>query len=175
MKDEIDEATRCLIGLEVSHLGFAGNMRGIHFGELRRRKGHFVGAYALHLQCPWRLERAGIRLTGFHDYYSPASDNTDEAWDPNSGRGSLQAEVLRTVFRLNHGDHERREPATGKAGSRKVVSVRGDRFGGLLIAFSGGMRLRVFPAGAAGEHWRLFQPGKKAGHFVIDGVRALYE
>ncbi len=62
-------------------------MRNLHFGPLRKSKGTIVGAFALHIQCPWRLEAKGKILTGFHDHYEPAIGDAK----PN---GSLQHQVL---------------------------------------------------------------------------------
>ena len=112
-------------------------------------------------------------MTGFHDYYIPASDNVDKDWNPNSGRGSLQEEVLAAVFRLHPTTHLALEKLNTKA--MIVRTIAGDSFGGLVISFTGGTRLRVFPAGSTDEHWRLFQPKRKARHFVIDGTKSHYE
>jgi len=159
LKTEIEDAARVLIGLEASIIRHAGNMRGIHFGKTRESKGTIVGAYALHIQCPWRVECRGKIVTGFHDYYVPGSRVNMNTWDPDSARGSLQEDRLFEVFNveldLDSGRH------VGLAGGRFVRKVEGDRFGGLLVGFTGGILLRVFPAASSGEEWRLLQPEKR--------------
>ena len=50
-----------------------------------------------------------------------------------------------------------------------VTSVEADEFGGAAISFTHGFLLRLFPAGARGEDWRLFQPKTGAPHFVVTG------
>jgi hypothetical protein len=49
-------------------------MKNFHFGDLRKRDKSFVGRYALHIQCPWRIERAGRIVTGSVDFYERARD-----------------------------------------------------------------------------------------------------
>ena len=173
LKRDIEKATQCLVGLSVCHLGYAGNMRGIHFGNARKVAGVFVGDYALHLQCPWRLEGGGRILTGFQDYYTPASDQPEEGWLPESGTGNLQEEVLAQVFDL---------PKFGagplvraRHNPKVVVRTLGDSLGGLVVLFTGRLRLRVFPAASVEEHWRIFQPKRRVRHFVVDGRTAYYE
>ena len=155
MRQEVEQAAASLIGLEVTIVRYAGSMRNLHFGPIRTSKGQQVGAYALHIQCPWRLEGKGRILTGFHDHYTPAVGNEDPDWSPDSNaKGSLQQQVLDQIFLSKS--------------PRKVLAVRADIFGTLVLRFTGGLRLRVFPAASTEEHWRLFQPHRKAKHFVVD-------
>lgn len=173
LKTDIDKATACLVGLNVCHLAYAGNVRGIHFGRARELGGRLVGEYALHLQCPWRLEANGRIATGFQDYYTPATNNHEEGWEPKGARGSLQEEVLAKMFNI---PIIRSVPLSDVYhGGRTVKMTRGDSFGGLVIVFTGRLRLRVFPAASTEEHWRLFQPKRRTRHFVVNGSTAFYE
>ncbi|MFN0104622.1 MAG: hypothetical protein ACKV2U_21355 [Bryobacteraceae bacterium] len=175
LKTEIEIVARALIGLDVCILRWAGNMRIIHFGDVHKRRGSYIGEYALHIHCPWRLEGRAKMLTGFHDIYEPATTNINSDWTPEKGgRGSLQQEILEAEFKLEP-DQKPKSLAT-KAKRRIVSSIAGDHFGGLVVSFSGGVRIRIFPASATGEQWRLFRPGiKTARHFVVDSGNFSYD
>jgi hypothetical protein len=54
--DEITAHLQPLVGLELSIARRAADMRVFHFGRIRKVEKGTVGDYALHIQCPWRLE-----------------------------------------------------------------------------------------------------------------------
>ena len=71
--DEVTLNRQPLIGLKLSRMALAADMRTLQFGNTEERKGGggVVGEYALHVQCPWRLEgKTGI-ITGSGDLYVP--------------------------------------------------------------------------------------------------------
>ena len=76
LKEEINTVLRSLVGLKLSIVRNAGNMKVLHFGDAIRIDAGLVGKYALHIQRPWRLERDGRVITGWSDYYIRADDNT---------------------------------------------------------------------------------------------------
>ena len=77
---EITRALHPLVGLKFSGAGFAADMRTFQFGELVKSGKRTIGKYALHVQCPWRIEHAGKILTGRSDWYYK-SDSDEIAAD----------------------------------------------------------------------------------------------
>lgn len=86
-KTEMDEI-KILIGKKIRKIGRSGNMVWILIGNeimqdnQKRRKYE----YALHLQCPWRIEEMGKKeiLVADDDIYSPKKDvewSNDFNWD----------------------------------------------------------------------------------------------
>jgi hypothetical protein len=142
-----------IIGLPLSASRRAADMRMFQFGTSRP-----VGDFALHVQCPWRIEGPDGIVTGRLDLWEPVEDNApfDEHWDYENSP-NLQDTLLERWLR----EHEP---------SLVVKSVDADECGGASITFGGGFVLRMFPAGTRGEDWRLFQTG--APHFVISGGKA---
>ena len=59
-------------------------MRGFHFGKIVRKNGKNVGAYALHIQCPWRIESETAIVTGSQDWYVFAGEAEGVREDPDS-------------------------------------------------------------------------------------------
>jgi hypothetical protein len=169
----VQQALRKLVGLELTATARSADLRGFHFGELRPYRDRTVGEFALHLQCAWRIEGPGGVLTGRSDLWQPALDlwGADlERWDYEQD-GNLQDK--RIAEWLGHRDPRPR--VRPEAGSGPVVlAARATPCGGAEIDFSGGCRLTLFPAGSAGEDWRLFRPGdgdEDAPHFVVAGGR----
>ena len=70
--DTVREELQHLIGLKLSRTALAADMRTIQFGNTEARMGGgVVGEYALHVQCPWRLEDNTHLITGNDDLYVP--------------------------------------------------------------------------------------------------------
>lgn len=156
-----------LVGLRLAVARRAADLRVLHFGQMHVVDRGSVGDYALHIQCPWRLEGSTGIVTGRSDLWEPI--------EPLHG-GDLEA------WRYEHGNLQDlriqgclggQDPTTGSsanAGSLLVVeSVAGDNFGGAELRMSGGYRLVLFPDGSRGEDWRLFDPNTDDPHFVIWG------
>jgi hypothetical protein len=160
-KTAVDHLSQ-LVGMKLSMAYYAGNVRLFHFGVAC---GGECGRYAIHLQCPWRIETAVAVLTGLNDWYVPAlSDEQADDWDPAKG-GSLQEAVLRELM----GDTvSSSRSIINRTDSLVVVGVDTDAFGGFRLNLSDGMRLSVFPCSSKGEQWRLLQPGTELGHFVVE-------
>ena len=69
-----------LIGLRLSIIRRAADMLGLHFGPIRPHASGegTVADYALHIQCPWRIDSPGGTFTGRDDLWNtrvPASDH----------------------------------------------------------------------------------------------------
>ncbi|MFZ1425737.1 MAG: hypothetical protein WAS21_03085 [Geminicoccaceae bacterium] len=170
-EERVRQALRKLVGLELTATARSADLRGFHFGELRPYRDRTVGELALHIQCAWRIEGSGGVLTGRSDLWQPALNlwGADfERWD-HERDGNLQDKRIAEWL----GHHDPRPGVCLEAEFRPVVlAARAMPFGGAEIDFSGGCRLTLFPAGSAGEDWRLFQPGDDdAPHFVVAGGR----
>lgn len=127
------------------------------FGTLRPVDRGSIGNFALHVQCPWRIEgREGI-VTGRLDLWQPLEDDApfDENWDYDESP-NLQDTLVKRWLAQN-------------GPSLIVESVDADDFGDAAIRFGQDFVLRWFPAGTRGEDWRLFQPKTGAPHLVISG------
>jgi hypothetical protein len=137
----------------------AADMRVFHFGRMTDRDAGSVGEYALHIQCPWRLESADGIITGRSDLWEPI-DRTDgfsyDNWDYHRD-GNLQDQRINQLF--------------DRPSELRVQSVDVHRNGSFTIDLSDEHRLVVFPSGSVGEDWRLFRPGsmQEQDHLVISG------
>jgi hypothetical protein len=148
-----------IVGLPLTAARRAADMRTFQFGTLRTVDDGSVGDFALHVQCPWRIEGPGGIITGRLDLWEPVEDNApfDENWDHECS-ANLQDVRLEQWLAENEG-------------ALVVESVDADDFGGAAISFAQSFVLRLFPAGTRSEDWRLFQHKDGAPHFVIsDGA-----
>ena len=146
-----------VIGLPLTAARRGADMRTFQFGTLRPEDRGSIGDFALHVQCPWRIEGPDGIVTGRLDLWEPVDDNArfDENWDYGKSPNLQDARLERWLTRDQL--------------SLVVKSVDADEFGGAAISFGQGFVLRLFPAGTRGEDWRLFQPKTDAPHLVISG------
>jgi hypothetical protein len=168
--DEITAHLQPLVGLMLSIARRAADMRVLHFGPIRQVEKGTVGDYALHVQCPWRLEGPQGIVTGRTDLWEPAEDRSGIDWDTwdYDQNENLQDKLVGELL----GGYDPQTRSFVNPGDRLVVeAVQGDMYGGTTIALSGGFRLVLFPGGSCGEDWRIFQPGIYESHFVIAGGR----
>lgn len=144
-----------VIGLPLTASYRAANMRTLHFGRMRAVEGGAVGDYALHIQCPWRVEGPDGIVTGHADLWDPVEDSApyDANWDYEKSPNLQDARMTQWL--------ERNELVVSK--------VEADEFGGAAISFHQGFVLRLFPGGSRGEDWRFFQPNTDNEHLVISG------
>jgi hypothetical protein len=131
-----------------------------------------VGAFALHIQCPWRLEQTHLILTGSDDFFSRANKNTDPTWEAGMVWGHLQNEVLQNILL---GFDSQTNSTVNATNQFDVTTIVPDAFGGFALNMSGDYRLVSFPTGSRGEHWRLVRPDTQEKHFVVAGGRAQHE
>jgi hypothetical protein len=161
-----NEVLQALVGLPLSIVRSAADMRVFHFGDVRPHHAGrgTVGEFALHVQCPWRLTRHGNVLTGSSDRWVPAPNalkvDTD---DPRSG--SLQDVRLAALL---GGYDEVTKSHVNDTGGLVVESASSDLYGSADILFSDGTRLELFPDSSAEEDWRFFKPGDRVSHFVVE-------
>ena len=104
--------------------------------------------YALHVQCPWRLVRAGIIELGSWDLARA---------DPHALHGGPLGERIERLVRPRP----------------EVLMLQLKTAGSLVLGLSGGMRLEVFPdsgatKGTSVEFWRFLAPGSERPHVVCE-------
>jgi hypothetical protein len=145
-----------IIGIPLTAVRRAADMRTFEFGTLRQIDGGSVGDFALHVQCPWRIDGPDGIVTGRLDLWEPVEADApfDENWNyeksPNLQDARVESWLAHNEFLV-------------------VKSVDADDFGGAIISFVQSFVLRLFPAGTRGEDWRLFQPDSDTQHFVVSG------
>ncbi|MDP9313753.1 MAG: hypothetical protein M3R24_23220 [Chloroflexota bacterium] len=166
---EIGNYLHSLVGLPLAAVNRAADMRVFEFGTLREVAGRTIADFALHIQCPWRLEQGSDIITGRTDLWEPAEPSTSIDWvtwdyDTNA---NLQDAKLNEVLA---GDGVPTRITKNQTDGFLVEAVAMDAFRGITITFSGSYRLVVFPAGVRGEQWRLFQPNTEQPHLVCDNA-----
>jgi len=165
--DQVQQHLRPLIGLPLSVTRRTADLRNFQFGEMKAVGIGTVGEWALHIQCPWRIEGPQGIVTGRSDLWKPAVIHGDVDWDSwDYEKGNLQD---KRIFDLLGGLDPEPRSYSNTTGSLIVESVTADDFGGAAIHLSGGYRLVLFPAGSEGEDWRVFRPATGEPHFVISG------
>jgi len=167
---EIIAQLKPLVGLKLSIARRAADMRIFHFGPIQAVENGTVGDYALHIQCPWRIEGPQGIVTGRWDLWEFAEDTGDihwDTWDYANGE-TLQDRLVGILL----GGYDYKTRSSINESDRLVVeAVSGDIYGDAIIVLSGGYRLVLFPTGTRGEDWRIFRPETNEPHFVIAGGR----
>jgi hypothetical protein len=181
---EIKQHLSVLIGLPLSIARRAADMLNLQFGSVREidmklgksvgKKGT-VGEFALHVQCPWRIDSPDKIITGRGDLFRIAE--TGEPFDSDDNTCykfgmSLQDKKIGDLL-------QDFDPIIGSYAnvtkSLIVEAVDADNFGGVIIYLFGGYRLVLFPSGSVGEDWRLLQPGTSEKHVVVSGSLIEFE
>jgi len=140
-------------------------MRIFHFGHVTAGADGSWGQYALHLQCPWRLDGPAGVVTGQGDLWEHATlDLPPAGWSYEQG-DNLQDARLGAL--LVGRDARTRSWANNTPGFLVVTDVEATEHGDLIVALSGGYKLRVWPDSSRGEAWRFFVPQTDAPHFVF--------
>jgi len=117
-----------------------------------------LGTWALHIQCPWRIECAGTIYVGKSDLCEQGSESNEIV--------KLADDKITALF----DGFSRAVGTTSPGGDGLVVlEVRGDGFGGVWITLSEKFRLVIFPDGTKSEAWRFFSPGSNEKHLVVEG------
>ena len=156
-----------LKGLQLSIARRAADMRALHFGRVTVTEKGSVGEFALHIQCPWRIEGPEGILTGRSDLWEPIDGVGERDWDgwDYDTDGNLQDQRLNTLL----GNYDpRTQSSVNSSGLLTVAEIEADDLGGMTVVLSGGYRLVVFPAGSTGEDWRLLQFPERQ-HLVVAG------
>ncbi len=167
---QIETQLKPLIGLKLSIARRAADMRIFHFGQIKTVEDGTIGEYALHVQCPWRIEGPQGIVTGRSDLWEPTEADADFDWDSwdYEKDGNLQDKLIGSLL----GEYDPQTKSYITNSNKFVVEdVQVDRYGGVSIALSGGYRIAIFPAGSRAEDWRIFCPESDAPHFVVVGGR----
>jgi len=145
-------------------------MRGFHFGRvtLEESGDRSSGEFALHIQCPWRVEGPVGIVTGRTDLWEPAESSEYIDWDSWDYESNPNLQDRR-IGELLGGYDPKTRSFVNDTEYLVVEQVEADDFGGAPVSLSGGYRLVIFPSGSAGEDWRLLQPLSKQRHFVVSG------
>lgn len=169
----IVECLSTLVGKEISGCHRAADMLTLQFGPLRQDispmgRQRLVGEWALHVQCPWRLEAGSSIYTGRSDLWEPETepgiDFDWQTWDFEAG--NLRDKRMALLF----GDALDNPGIAAKPRNRIVVEdVQADAFGGARILMSQSYSLSMFPDGTRSEDWRFFSGGEGSDHFVVVG------
>jgi hypothetical protein len=167
-KSQIQKHLAPLIGRKLSIARRAANMRGFHFGHVTvyGDGSGSAGEFALHIQCPWRVEGPDGIVTGEADLWEPADPDADIDWETWNCEDNENLQDLRIGTLLGGYDPATKSPVNTTE-FLIVEGVEADEFGGATIVLSGGYRLVIFPSGSTGEDWRLFQPSSPQPHLVI--------
>lgn len=161
----IDDALTRLVGLPLRDIDRFGNMLMLGFGEQRQVHGRdgrlrCVAAWALHVQCVWRIRRGARIVLGYRDFYSDTSgDGLDDLNSYGRSRFDVGARALVKDIRAR--------PPT-------VLSGDADEVGGFSLLLTRAYRLDVFPDHSGTlvdeEHWRMFQSRTRRPHFVVSNA-----
>ncbi len=164
--NRVRQAVEPLIGLKLSVARRAADMRVFHFGDMREVDQGTIGQYALHVQCPWRIDGPKGIVTGRSDLWEHISGKImPDEWEPSID-DNIQDMRLRNLF----GGYDAKTHSHVNITEWLVVEyVEASGVGDLDISLSGGYRLVVFPGGSTGEAWRIFEPDNEAPHFVVEG------
>jgi hypothetical protein len=155
LRASVERALSVLARLKLLGIGRAADMATMTFHSPDQSDRDLF----LHVQCPWRLERDGVILTGRGDLFEPL-DPDDPVCLQDPGAYDRYAN-LQDARRKDFHD----EVETG-ADVARVAAIRVDATGGFEIDLTGGFRIAVFPASSRGECWRLFRRGDER-HFVV--------
>jgi hypothetical protein len=154
-----------LIGLRLSIVRRAGSMLVLHFGDVRAHESGSgtVGAYALHVQSPWRFDGPIEPITGSDDLWEYAGPGeVPPNWSFEDGL-SLQDQKLDVLL----GPREVNTRSWVNETDRLVVtSAQQTSRGDVRLEFTGGHAIILFPASCTREAWRLFAPSAR-NHLVF--------
>ena len=146
-----------LIGLRLSIVRRAADMLVLHFGVIRPHPSGegTVADYALHVQCPWRLDGPQGTVTGSGDlwvYAGPGERPPD--WSYEDGF-SLQDRKFATVFARD----EKTRSWVNASDRFVVIAAKQTNRGDVTLELANGYAILLFPASGQHEAWRLFASG----------------
>ena len=156
MKEEIERATRVLVGLPLLPPSRAANMMMFGFGKLVTQLNRHgipvdIPEFSLHVQCHWRIITHDPKPTivvGSRDLYYPA-DPTVDPEDENFHYDEPWANICDWHVKSVMDEH--------KSCALVVESIEADDVGSLRICFTDGFMLDLFPDtschGGCGEHF----------------------
>jgi hypothetical protein len=153
-----------LAGLRLSIVRFYANILGLHFGDTRPHpRGGMTAAYALHVDCPWRIDGQAATITGNYDRWEYAGPgNPPEGWDFESGP-TLRDKKLDQLFGQRNNDGS----WISSTDRFLITAVSESKFGDVILDLSGQYRILLFPAASEAEAWRLFVSDDESPHLVF--------
>jgi hypothetical protein len=149
-----------MLGERLRYVGRASGLVWVGIGDdvdMPRRGGgtRVLAAHAMHLQCPWRFTLLGHPLVGSWDLRRSIGSN--EWADGELAPGGAAFDPVAVRLTADAADRDQR-----------VEVIVGNDWGGISVAFTGGLLLDVLPVTtAADECWRYFMPGADEDHFVV--------
>jgi hypothetical protein len=158
------DAFDVLVGLRLSIIRRAADMLVLHFGDIRAHPSGegTIGAYALHVQCPWRLDGPNGTVTGRDDLWVYAGPGErPQNWSYEDG-WSLQDKRFASLFIRD----ERTRSWVNESNRFVVIATRQTKRGDVSLELANEHALLVFPAGSKYEAWRFFSPGS-ARHLIF--------
>jgi hypothetical protein len=167
----LESCLQALVGLPLSIARDAADMKVFHFGTIRPHPSGrgTVGAYALHIQCPWRFIDEKTVVTGTSDrFIEPTEGTAVNDDDPKSG--NLQLIKIASLLKGYDAETNSFVNATQQL---IVIAVKTDNYSGADLLLSGGYRLQIFPDGSLGEDWRLVE--FQGRHVVIEGGHVQFD
>jgi hypothetical protein len=154
-----------LIGLRLSIVRRAADMLVLHFGDIRAHQSGkgTVGAYALHIQGPWRFDGPVETITGRDDLWDYAGPGERPPnWSYEDGL-SLQDQKFNSL--LGPLDENTRS-WVNETDRLVVTSAQQASRGDVRLELTGGHVIILFPASCKREAWRLFAPTAR-NHLVF--------
>jgi hypothetical protein len=118
-----------------------------------------VGAFALHVFCPWRVVISGSLVAGAGDLFTPS--------DPDADLETFDWDVVGAAW------WDLRLTAAFAGPDEHIIrSIAADAVGGFVLN-GGSIQFEVFPSSSSAPHvetefWRLFSPGRDEPHFIVD-------
>jgi hypothetical protein len=161
-----------LIGLRLSIVRRAADMLVLHFGDIRPHVSGegTVGAYALHVQCPWRFDGPRATVTGRDDLWQYAGPGKRPLnWSYEDGL-SVQDQRWGTMFVRDESTRSWVNERDRFVVHRTEQTKRGD----IKLELSDGYAILLFPASYRSEAWRLFAPGGDGKHLVFPSAAGDY-
>ena len=157
------DAFAVLVGLRLSIVRRAADMLVLHFGDIRTHPSGAgtIGAYALHVQCPWRIDGPHGTVAGRGDLWEYAGPgNRPPNWSYEDGF-SLQDKQFDDLFVRD----EITRSWINESDALVVKNVSQNKYGDVRLDLTSGYTILLFPAGCESEAWRFFAPG--SDHHVV--------
>ena len=154
---QLAAALKSLVGLRLAGTAYPC-LRSFHFVNPNSPEVE----WALHIQCPWRIEAEDSIVTGSYDTWEPADPDAElgEGWEPAKG-GGLAEWRLRNLF-----DNPSAEYIANNRPEFVCTEASLEQHGSATLRFTGAYTLRLFPTGSRGEHWRVFVRRDLESHVV---------
>jgi hypothetical protein len=164
VSDAIRQYLEQLIGLKLSIARHFGSGANFQFGKIELLEKGSVADFAIHIQCPWRIESQTHLVTGNDDlWWSTLGNHEPKGWSYKDGDSVLDTRMSE----LLEGYDPRTQSWINITDLLVVEEISLNNFGDLTVHLSGGYRLHLFITGTTGETWRVFRPSFDEPHLVV--------